>query len=131
MEGRGNREWLAPLTGVAFVVVVIISFVLAGEPPDADEPAAEIVEHYVDNKDSIEVGAFLGALAGTLLVFFFAYVRKVLRAAEGEGGVLSAVVLIGAAIVALGAAIDSTISFAPRLMMLLTKRRPSRNSSER
>lgn len=112
MEGRGNREWLAPLTGVAFVVVVIISFVLAGEPPDAGEPAAEIVEHYVDNKDSIEVGAFLGALAGTLLVFFFAYVRKVLRAAEGEGGVLSAVVLIGAAIIALGAAIDSTISFA-------------------
>ena len=95
---------------MAFVVVVIISFVLAGEPPNADEPAAEIVEHYVDNKDSIEVGAFLGALAGTLLVFFFAYVRKVLRAAEE--GVVSAVVLIGAAIVALGAAIDSTISFA-------------------
>ena len=64
MDGRGRWEWLAPLTGVAFVVVVVVSFILMGEPPDADDPASEIVEHYVDNKDSIEIGALLGALAG-------------------------------------------------------------------
>jgi hypothetical protein len=42
---NGRYEWLAPLTGVAFVVLVIISFVIAGEPPSADDPAQEIVDH--------------------------------------------------------------------------------------
>ena len=107
-----SSEWLVPLTGVAFVVLVIVSLIIGGEPPSADEPAQEIVDHYIDNKSSIQIGAFLGAVAGTLLVFFFGYVRKVLRAAEGEGGMLSLVALVGAVIIALGAAIDGTISFA-------------------
>lgn len=107
-----NREWLAPLTGVAFIVVVFIGFAVAGEPPDADEPVQEIVAHYVDDQDSIRIGAFLATLAGGLLIFFGAYLRKVLRAAEGEGGMLSAVVLVGATAMAIGAAIDGTISFA-------------------
>ena len=107
-----SNEWLAPLTGVAFVVLVIISFVIVGEPPSADDPVDEIVDHYIDNKDSVQIGAFLGTIAGTLLIFFFGYVRKVLRAAEGEGGMLSLLALAGAVIIALGAAIDGTIAFA-------------------
>lgn len=107
-----NREWLAPLTGVGFVAVAIIGFVVGGEPPGADDPVAEIVEHYVDNKDSVMVGAGLVGIAAALLIFFAGYLRKVLRAAEGEGGVLSAVALVGAAVMAVGAAIDATISFA-------------------
>jgi hypothetical protein len=108
---RGTA-WLAPLTGVAFVVLVIISFIIVGEPPSADDPVEEIVDHYIDNKDSVQIGAFLGTVAGTLLIFFFGYVRKVLRAAEGAGGMLSLLVLVGATIIALGAAIDGTIAFA-------------------
>ena len=49
-------------------------------------------------------------IAATLLVLFGGYLRKVLRAAEGEGHVLSSVVLAGATIVAVGAAIDATLS---------------------
>jgi hypothetical protein len=104
-----RTDWIAPLTGVAFVVLVIISFIIVGEPPSADDPVDEIVDHYIDNKDSVQIGAFLGTVAGTLLIFFFGYVRKVLRAAEGAGGMLSLLVLVGATIIALGAAIDGTI----------------------
>ena len=109
---RNNKEWLVPLTGVAFVVVVILSFVFGGEPPDHEDPVREIVDHYVDNKDAIEIGAVLSTLAGAFLVFFFGYVRKILRAAEGPGGMLSLVAFAGAVIIALGAAIDSTLAFA-------------------
>jgi hypothetical protein len=107
-----SNEWLVPLTGVAFVVLVIISFIIVGEPPSADDPTEEIANHYLDNKDSIQFGSFLGVIAGTLLVFFFGYVRKVLHAAEGDRGMLSLVAFAGAVIIALAAAIDGTILFA-------------------
>ena len=108
---QNNRDWWVPLTGVAFVVLVIASFAIGGEPPDAEDEVQQIVDHYLDNEGSVKLGAALQSLAGVFLVFFFGYVRKVLRAAEGEGGMLSLVALVGAAIVATGAAIDSTIAF--------------------
>jgi hypothetical protein len=107
-----SREWIAPLTGVAFVVVGIIGFIVGGEPKDADRPAQEIVQWYVDNKDSAQAGAVIGAAAGLLLIFFGAYLRSVLQAAAGVGSILPIVSFIGLVIVALGFAIDGTILFA-------------------
>lgn len=109
---NANREWLAPLTGVVFVVLAIIAFAIGGEPPGADDPPEEIVQHYVDNDSSVMFGAALATLAATFMVFFFGYLRKVLRTAEGVGGMLSLVAFAGAVVFALGIAIDSTISFA-------------------
>jgi hypothetical protein len=109
---KNDREWLVPLTGVVFIVVVIVAFALGGEPPEAKEGGQKIIDHYADNKDSIQISAALATLAGALLIFFFGYLRKVLRAAEGENGMLSLIAFIGAAIVATGIAIDSTIAFA-------------------
>ena len=90
-----RSERIAALTGVAFVVVVIIGGIIAGDPPDAESPVQEIVDHYADNKTSIQVSAFVGAAAMVLLVFFGAYLRSVLSAAEeihrflGGGPILS------------------------------------------
>jgi hypothetical protein len=112
MNGRDSREWLVPLTGVAAVVVVIVSFIVSGEPKDADHPAGEIAEWYIDNKDSVQIGAIIGAAGAVLLVFFGAYMRKVLRAAEGNNAMLPILPLIGLTIVAVGGAIDNTILFA-------------------
>src|SRR6266511_1150331 len=110
---NGNRnDWLAPLTGVAFFVIAIIGFAISGEPKSADDPVEEIVDFYVDNKDSVEIGAILAAVAGTFLIFFGGYLRKVLRAAGGEGETLSLISFVGLVLVALGIAIDATISFA-------------------
>ncbi len=33
-----SKEWLVPLTGVAFFVVGIVGFLIGGEPKSADEP---------------------------------------------------------------------------------------------
>jgi hypothetical protein len=104
----------APLTGVGVFVLVVVSIIVGGgEPPSVeDDDVAEIVEHYVDNKDAVIASSIIGGLVATLLVFFGGYLRKVLRAAEGERGMLSAVAFAGTIIFAVGAAIDSTISFA-------------------
>jgi hypothetical protein len=107
-----SREWLVPLTGVGFVLLGILSFIIGGEPKSADEPVGEIVEYYVDNKDSIQVAAFIGVAATLLLVFFGAYLRRVLRAAAPEGEILSLVSFVGLVVVAVGFAIDTTILIA-------------------
>jgi len=112
-NGMGNdKRWLVPLTGVAFVVLLIIGFAIGGEPPDAtkDTPQ-EIVDFYVDNKDTLIIGLILEGIAGTLFVFFGGYLRRVLRDSEGEGGMLSAIAFAGTVIFAMGLAIDSTITF--------------------
>jgi len=107
-----SREWLVPLTGVGFVLLGIVSFIVGGEPKSADEPVGEIVEYYIDNKDSIQVAAFIGVAATLLLVFFGAYLRRVLRAAAPEGEILSLVSFLGLVVVAVGFAIDTTILIA-------------------
>jgi hypothetical protein len=107
-----NREWLVPLTGVAFILVGIVGFLISGEPKSADKPVNEVVDYYLDNKDSVQIGAFLGVVASLLLIFFGAYLRKVLRAAAGEGETLSLISFIGLVLIGVGFAIDGTISFA-------------------
>ena len=107
-----QRDWLVPLTGLGFIVVGAVSFVVGGEPKSADDPVTEIVGFYVDNKDSVQVGAFIGVAATVLLVFFGAYLRRFLRAGADDGEMLSLVAFAGVAIVAVGFAIDATVLLA-------------------
>ena len=107
-----NRNWLLPLTGLLFVVLLIVSFAVGGEPPDADEPVQEIVDHYVGNDAEIWIGTGIGALAVLSLLFFGAYMRRLFSEAEGPGGLLSPLILLATGIIAVGAGIDMTISVA-------------------
>jgi hypothetical protein len=108
-----RKDWWAPLTGVAFVVLLIVGLIVAGEPPDADEGAAKIVDFYADDKDKIELGAAISLLGASFFVWFAATLRDALRnAGGGDDGIAPNVILAGAIITATGAAIDNTISFA-------------------
>jgi hypothetical protein len=104
-----NRERLTPLTGVAFVLLAIVALVIAGEPPEASSAAREIVDHYVDNKDSIVAGSLIAGLALIALIFFAGHLRKVLDAADKDASALPSLVLAGASVMAVGIALDSTI----------------------
>jgi hypothetical protein len=104
-----NRSWLQPLTGVLFIVVLIVGFALGGEPPDASEdPIQEVVDFYVDNENSVFIGGILQAVGGALLIFFCGYLYKRLRAAGAEGS--AAVAFAGLIALAVGIALDGTIS---------------------
>jgi hypothetical protein len=92
--------------------LLIVSFIVQGEPKDADHSPGEIARWYVDNKDAAEISAFISVVAGAVLIFFGAYLRKVLAAAEGVGSMLPVLPLIGLAIVAVGASIDAALIFA-------------------
>jgi len=106
-----DKGWLVPLTGVVFLVVVIVGLMISGEPPDpADDSAREIVDFYVDNKSSLMAGTYLEGLAAALLVFFGAHLREVLRVAAGGKDFLSTAAFAGLLLIAVGFAVDGTIN---------------------
>jgi hypothetical protein len=112
MEGdmKRSKEWLVPLTGVGFFVVGAVSFIVGGEPKSADDHSPrQIVDFYVSNKDRVEIGAIIGIFAALLLIYFGAYMRRVMRAAAEEDEILSLVAFGGLLVVATAFAIDGTI----------------------
>ena len=93
-----NKSVIGALTGLGFLIVAILSFTIMGdEPPEAKDGAQEIVDFYTDNKDSIQIANLLAGIAGVLLVYFGAYLRKAVAEEEGPGGWLSAVILTATA----------------------------------
>ncbi len=102
-----KKDWLAPLTGLVFIVLIIVGFIVQGEPPEASDDLQDIVDFYKDDKDSIEAGVFILALGTVFFVFFANYLRTVFRESS-----LSATILVGAAIFAVAGGIDGTILIA-------------------
>jgi hypothetical protein len=106
---RSSREWLVPLTGILFIVLLFVSFIVQGEPKGADHSADEVRQWYLDNKDAAEVSAFIGVVAAGVLIFYGGYLRKVF---DGAGPMLAVLPLIGVTVVAIGGALDGFILFA-------------------
>jgi hypothetical protein len=110
---KSSKEWLVALTGVGFVLALVASFIILGDdPPEAKDGGQKIIDYYVDNKDQIQVSALMTGLIAVLLVFFFAYVNRLVGTALGGSSTLPTVGIVGAAIVTVAAAIDTTIMFA-------------------
>ncbi len=100
-----------PLTGILFILVLVASFLIGGEPPDTDEPVQKIVDHYVDNKDEIAVGALMGGVGVILFLFFANHLRSLFRRAAPDSE-LPTMVLVGAIVLGSGVLFDATLSFA-------------------
>lgn len=106
-----NARSVGPLTGILFVVLVIVAFLVSGETPATDDSPREIVDFYLDNDDSQAAGSAVLALGCVALVFFLGTLRRALRAAAGDDGGLSTVVLLGGVVLAVGASIFAGIGF--------------------
>ena len=104
---RGNLQRFAPLTGVLFVVLTVVAFVLGGETPDFDDPPEEVVEYFVDNDTVNIVGSLVEGLGAVVLLFFAAYLARTVGA-----GILAWVVLGGGIVAAAGIGVDAGIRFA-------------------
>lgn len=109
---RSYARWL-PLTGIVFVVMVIVGFIVGGEPPDAaGNSAEEIAQFYTDNRGRLMAGILILFVATVLFVFFASYLRSVLDRGAGEDGMFSRIAFVGAVVFAVGGAIDGALLFA-------------------
>ena len=106
-----STKLIGPLTGVLFVVLAIVAFLVGGETPATDDAPREIVDFYLDNDDSQALAAAFLALGCVALIFFLGSLRRVLRAAAGDEGGLSTVAFVGGVVIAVGASIFAGISF--------------------
>jgi len=95
-------ERFAPLTGVLFVLFVIVAVIVGGETPSADDPIAEVVEYWNDNKDQAIVSSIIAAISTVFLLWFAGVLRAVLAAAEGPPARLANTAFGGAVIGAVG-----------------------------
>ena len=111
MRPASTLERLAPLTGVLFVALLVASFIVGGESPDADASTQEVVEFWADDDTQI-LSAILGALAAVFVVWFGASLSAALRRFEGEPGRLSSLVFAGFIILAVGASAFCGFQFA-------------------
>ncbi len=110
---KGSKNWIAPATGIVFVALFVAITLLIGQGQDAtDKTAQEIVNHYQDNSTKETVASLLIGLAAIFMLFFAGWLRRVLRDAEGDGGILSAVVFGGAVVFSAGAAVGGSIHLA-------------------
>jgi hypothetical protein len=81
--GAPWAEQIAFGTGVVFVVLALIAFLLAGGP-EADATGDEIVSHFRENANAIEWQGALFGLAAGFLLWFGGSVAAALRRAEGD-----------------------------------------------
>jgi hypothetical protein len=111
MDSRGLQR-LAPLTGVVFVVLVVVAIVVGGETPDNDDSLQSIVAFWKDNKDSQLISDLIATWGIVFFVWFAASVRSVLRLAEAGPARLSALSFGGAIIGAVGLLSTTSLNFA-------------------
>ena len=107
-----NLQRFAPLTGLAFVVLVLVVFFVEGETPDVDDSAREVVDFYSDNEGQTFFASVIAGLASLVLIFFAANLRRALRRGEEGAGVLSVAAFGGGVVAAAGFATDAAFRFA-------------------
>jgi hypothetical protein len=109
MQDRWGR--LAPLTGVLFTALTLVAFLSSSETPKADASSAKVVAYFAAHRSAIETSSILFVLAFLVLLLFAASLRSYLRRTPGAEG-LSALVLAGAVLMLVGAAIAGAIEYA-------------------
>lgn len=100
-RGRG-LERLAPLGGIAYVVLFIAGAIMAfSGTPDLDAPPAEVIDYYGDsgNRDMIGVGWALIVLGVFFFLWFVSALRQFLRRIDAEG-FLTTLATVGGAVYA-------------------------------
>jgi hypothetical protein len=109
---QGGLARFAPLTGVAFVVLIVVAVIVGGETPDNDDSVRSIVNFWKDNDTQQMWSTLIGVWGTVLFVWFAGSLRSALRSVEVGPARLSAVSFGGALIGDVGLLTSLGLSFA-------------------
>jgi hypothetical protein len=111
MKGRGLERW-APLAGIVFVVLAVISFILSNDSPDSDDSLVKVVKYWSDHDSKEIASSILGTYAALFFVWFMASVRTAIARVEGGTGRLAALTFGGGVFAAVGITVGNSFEFA-------------------
>ena len=111
---RSNRVApLAPLCGIAFVLLLIAAFIFVeGETPELDDPASKVVSFYHDDQGQHIAAAILVSLAALFLAVFVSSLREYLRVDGVDSDFWPTVSLVGGTVAVAGLLVAVGIHFA-------------------
>lgn len=111
VQARRPQRW-GPLSGVAFVVILVVSFFLASTPGSGDS-GAKVIAWYANssNKRAADIQTLLADVAVVFGLFFFGYLRDLMRATD-LGRRLAPVMFGGAVVFAGGGLLSSGATWA-------------------
>lgn len=109
--GQGNRTTrLAALSGVVFVALLVVGFLLTSGAPATSASAAKI-QHFYLTHSHYGLGAFLIVLSVAFGLFFFGHLRAYFRAFPGVEW-LSSIFFAGAIVFGVAGAVSAGLAFA-------------------
>jgi hypothetical protein len=91
-------------TGILFVVLIVIAFLVQPKPPASDATAAEVLGYVRDHNNALHVVQLIIGAANFFFIWFIGALRSSLTLAEGPTGRL-ATIAYGAGLVAVAALI--------------------------
>jgi hypothetical protein len=107
----------AASTGIFFVVLVVIGFLVQPKPPSSDASAAEVLNYVVDHDNALHVVQLIFGAAMFLFIWFIGALRSSLGAAEGGQGRLATTAygggLIASAALIVSLALGATAALHP------------------
>ena len=101
---------LAPLTGIVFAVLLVVTFT-SPSTPDVHDTGVQVINHYNDHKSAHLVGDLAGGLGVVFFLFFISSLRSFFRDKEGADG-LSRAAFAGGILIAVGGAIFTSLDVA-------------------
>jgi len=109
-----ERTWerLGALSGVGFVVLLLLSTFLYPQQPRVDAAPAVTLAWVHGHRTAIQTGMVLGLFGAALLLWFVGHLRHVMDRVEGPGGRLAPIVFgsgIAVAVVSALAALPTTL----------------------
>jgi hypothetical protein len=106
-----SAKQLLPMSGVVSVLLIIGSFVVGGETPEADDSLREVISYYSDHDTDLQISAGLLALGSFFFLLFTATIAALLRDVQGEGRPSATVSLAGGIIFTVGLTIFAGLAF--------------------
>jgi hypothetical protein len=96
------------ICGIAFVVLVVITFFLPATP-EIDDPIAEAIADVRDDEDGIMASVYLGGLAAIVFLPFLGVLYGLLRRAEAARSGFSVAALVAGAVTTAGVVIGNGV----------------------